>query len=286
MKKVSIIGAGKLGASLGAAFFKKGYRIKAISCCHLYSAKESRKIIGEGLESTDNIKTAEAGEIVVLSIPDDQIKKTAEELASSSVTWQDKFIFHCSGLLSSKILLPLKNKGALTASIHPIQSFPKKRTPVEQFKNIYFGIEGSEKALESSKKIISDLGGKSITIQTENKPLYHTACTFASNLFITLINTAQTLLSQSGIEEQETFQMIQPLIQGTLNNMSQSQYDSPLTGPINRGDVNTIKLHLKALQTKPDCLKIYVAMAKQALEITKKQKKLPDHIIKEIENLL
>ncbi len=64
MTDVSIIGAGRLGTSLGYALLKKGYKIKALSCRTIFSAEESRKIIGEGIASIDNIQTAGVGEIV------------------------------------------------------------------------------------------------------------------------------------------------------------------------------------------------------------------------------
>ena len=123
MMNVSIIGAGRVGTSLGYALSKKEYRIKALSCKTTSSAKESRKIIGEGKVLADNAQTAREGDLVFMCLPDEEIKRVTKELAASDIDWLNKYVFHCSGLLTSEILKPLKDQEAFTGSFHPIQAF-------------------------------------------------------------------------------------------------------------------------------------------------------------------
>ena len=87
-------------------------------------------------------------------LPDEEILKVGKELDSANINWSGRYIFHCSGLLSSEVLKPFSAKGASVASIHPIQSFAHKKSPPEQFENIYFGLEGEIKALKMSQEII------------------------------------------------------------------------------------------------------------------------------------
>jgi len=134
MKTVAIIGAGRLGTSLGIALKKNGYPIKALSCLRLSSARESSRLIGEGQPYTDNLKAAGTSRIIIITVPDDKIKKSAEKLASGIPDWEEKLVWHCSGLLPSRILDPLKAKGAMTASVHPVQSFAKKNAAPDMFK--------------------------------------------------------------------------------------------------------------------------------------------------------
>ncbi len=286
MNEISIIGAGRLGTSLGAALSKKGYRIKFLSCRTSLSAEESRKIIGEGKASTDNVQTARAGDIVILCLPDEEILKVTKELVKAKIRWSEKFIFHCSGLLSSEILKPLKAKGALTASIHPVQSFAHKRTPPEQFENIYFGLEGETKALEESQKIIQKLGGRSFIIKAENKILYHTACSIVSNFFVVLLDTASSLLNQAGLQEEQAFQILLPLVKGTLHNVKKFDIPTSLTGPVIRGDKATVDKHLEALRKFPFLYEMYRRLAFQALEIARREQKLSDQKIKALKDLL
>ncbi len=286
MNEISIIGAGRLGTSLGSALSKKGYKIKSLSCRTSLSAEESRKIIGEGMASTDNIRTAREGDIIILCLPDEEILKVTKELVDAPINWSEKFIFHCSGLLSSEILKPLKAKGALTASIHPVQSFAHKRTPPEQFENIYFGLEGETKALDESQKIIQKLGGRSFIIEAKNKILYHTACSIASNFFVVLLDTASSLLHQAGLQEEQAFQVLLPLVKGTLHNVKKFDIHTSLTGPVIRGDKATVEKHLEALRKFPLLYEMYRRLAFQALEIARREKKLSAQKIKALKDLL
>ena len=108
MKSFSIIGAGKVGTSLGRALVEAGYTIKSLSCLTLTEAKESQRIIGKGEPSKNNIHAAQNGEILFITVPDDRITDIVQELDFSDIIWQEKTVFHCSGLLPSEILLGQK----------------------------------------------------------------------------------------------------------------------------------------------------------------------------------
>ena len=286
MTDISIIGAGRLGTSLGNALAKKGYRIKALSCKTLSSAKESRQIIGAGRALTDNVQAARIGELVFLCLPDEEIAKVTRDLSGSEVNWSKKFIFHCSGLLPSEVLKPLKAKGALTASIHPVQSFSQKTTAPVQFKNIYFGLEGCSEALAISQKIVQQLGGHPLILQAKDKALYHAACSIASNFFVVLLDMAVHLLMQTGLHEGQAFQILFPLVKGTLHNVKKFNIRASLTGPVVRGDQKSIQKHLEALRNISPHYETYIKLAEQALELAKREKKLSPQKIKAMKNLL
>lgn len=286
MKDISIIGAGRLGTSLGLALSKKGYRIRALSCRTLSSAEESRQIIGEGIASTDNIETARHGQLTLICLPDEEISKVARALANSGIDWQKKWVFHCSGLLSSDELKPLKARGAWTASFHPLQSLAQKKTSPKQFETIYFGVEGCGQALTLAKKIIEQLGGYLLLLQTKDKVLYHTSCSIASNYLVVLLDMATSLLKQIGLEEKEAFHILLPLIKGTLHNVKKLNTREALSGPIIRGDQKSVQKHLEALRGFPSLHETYRQLARQALEIAKRDKKLIFSKIRVLKDLL
>ena len=286
MTDISIIGAGRLGTSLGYALSKKGYKIKALSCRTTSSAEESRKIIGEGIASIDNIQAARVGEIVFLCLPDEDITKVTRVLASSDINWSKKFVFHCSGLVPSEVLKPLKAKGALTASLHPIQSFAQKKTPPTQFENIYFGLEGCTEALALSTKIVRRLGGHPLILQPEDKALYHAACSAASNFFVVLLEMAVSLLKQIDLQEEKALQILLPLVKGTLHNVKKFNIRTSLTGPVIRGDQESIQKHLEALRNFPPYYETYTRLAAQALEMARREGKVSPQKIKVLKDVL
>jgi len=276
MIDVAIIGAGNLGTALGSALSQKGYRIKALSCRTLSSARKSLQIIGEGKALTDNIQAAREGKLVFISVPDSEITKVVKELAQGSLPWKEKYVFHCSGLISAEVLKPLKIKGAFTASFHPVQSFSQKKGGPNQLEGIYFGLEGDEKALELAEKIASRLGGYPIIIQGKDKALYHAACSVASNFFVVLLEVAASLLKFIGIEEKQASEIVLPLIQGTLENVKDFGLENSLTGPLIRGDQESVEKHLDALRKHPDFFEIYRILSTQALKIAKKRNLTPE----------
>jgi len=284
MKKVALIGAGRLGTTLGYSLLKRGFKIISVSCKSLSSAKKSAEVIGEGIPMTDNKKALEKAEIIILSVPDDQMKNLVKEL--SPLDLHEKFIFHCSGILSSHILKPLQISGAVTASIHPIQSFSKRTREPHLFKNTYFSIEGDEKALKLSKMIVKKLGGQSLILEPNDKPLYHTACTMASNYLVVLMELACQLLAKTGVKKELQNKILLPLIKGTLGNIEKNSIPSSLTGPVSRGDTDTLKSHLDSLKGHPSILIIYKNLAQQALEIAKKENRLSQNKIREVKALL
>jgi len=283
---VSIIGAGRLGATLGHALSSKGFRIKALSCRRLSSAEESRKVIGQGKVYTDNIHAAENADVVIITLPDDKIREAALELASSDIVWQGKFVFHCSGLLCSGTLGPLKTKGAITASVHPIQSFSQKQQNPQIFEGIYFGLEGNRSALSRAKEIVRRIGGQYIVLKPDDKPLYHAACSFASNFFVLLLDMAVQLLEQVGLEKKSALSILLPLVQGTLNNAKNAPLSTSLSGPIIRGDQESVKNHIVALRKIPSFHEFYVEMASRAVEMAEREGKLSPEKLKSMRALL
>ena len=282
---IAIIGAGRLGTSLGYALRKKGYTIKALSCKSLASARESRKIIEEGKALAVNREAAKKGEIVFICVPDEKIEKVAKELSCSDIDWLKRHVFHCSGLLPSEILSPLRKKGAWTASFHPVQSFPSKKVSESQFKGIYFGLEGCAQSLSLGKKIVRQLGGQALILEASEKPLFHAACSIASNFFVALLDIATSLLSQMGLKK-ESLQILFPLVKGTLHNVKEFNIESSLTGPLVRGDRRSIEKHIQALHCFPLYQEIYFALARQALAIAKRKGSLSSQKIKALMRLL
>jgi predicted short-subunit dehydrogenase-like oxidoreductase (DUF2520 family) len=286
MKNIAIIGAGRLGASLGYSLSKKGFTIKTFSCRSIASAKDSQQTIGQGTASTNNVQTADQGEIVFLTVPDDEIEHVVQELASSSLNWEEKIVFHCSGLLTSRALDPLQSKGAQTASVHPCFSFPKKQSRHDLFQGIYFALEGDDFAVAYAKDIVCTIGGLHFMIRTEDKACYHTACSMASNMSVALLYTAISLLGKCGIGEDQAKKVLWPLLEGTLHNVNKIDIFDALTGPVTRGDLTTIRKHLRELEKSPSAHRIYIDLAKQALEMAKRGNKIPEEKISAMEALL
>ncbi|UCE39937.1 MAG: DUF2520 domain-containing protein [Candidatus Aminicenantes bacterium] len=286
MSDIAIIGAGKLGTNLGYALMRKGHRITVLSDKNLPSAQESQQIIGQGEVTDENSSAARHGQWIILAVPDDAIETVAEELADSALEWQDRFVFHCSGLHTTDSLNSLEKRGALVASLHPVQSFPQKKPDPKAFEDIFFGLEGKQEALNLAIGITRQLGGRFFILEASNKPLYHTACSMASNFLATLLDTAAELLSLAGLADSTSSQVLMPLVQGTLQNVNKFDAGKALTGPVVRGDEKSIAKHLEALRELPELYDLYTTVAYRSLQIAKREKYLSEEKIKALKALL
>ncbi|MGQ9471189.1 MAG: Rossmann-like and DUF2520 domain-containing protein [Candidatus Aminicenantales bacterium] len=271
IKTVAIIGAGRVGTSLGLALEEKGFLIRAISCRRQDSAFQSQTILRKKKIIFRPEEAARKAEVIFLSVADDQLVPLVNRLAQSRVAWEGKFVFHLSGLKGSEILKPLEKRGAMTASFHPIQSFPLKGMPPSRWQNIFIGLEGNRSAVALAKRISLSLGAKPLLVNRRKKPLYHAACSLASNHLVALFSVAISLLRESGLQEREALAVLKPLLSGTCLNLASADPASALTGPVARADLETVKHHLEALGRYPRASIIYRQLGLEAVSLAKKR---------------
>jgi len=278
MKSFSIVGAGRLGTVLGAALVRRGWTAAAIVDKDVRAAQESRRIIGRGrvlpygpvLPGKGLNGTVRLGDVVIVAVPDDSVGRVAAGLARSGVTWAGRIVFHTSGLLPARVLEPLRKRGAYIASVHPVQSFPRKDAPPSIFRGIAWGVEGDPAAVAAAEEMVRRLRGNVLLLSEKDKPLYHAACSLASSAMIALEWTAAGMLGAAGIGEKAAAGMLFPLVQGTLQNVKKLGPEKALSGPILRGDIATVRKHLGALRDDPPARGVYVVMGKQILRLAEK----------------
>lgn len=278
MKSFSIVGAGRLGTVLGAALVRRGWTATAIVDKDARAARESRRIIGRGkavpsrsvLPGKGLDGTVRLGDVVIIAVPDDAVGRVAAGLARSDVSWAGRFVFHTSGLLPARVLEPLRKRGARIASVHPVQSFPRKDAPPSIFRGITWGVEGDPAAVAAAEEMVRSLRGNVLLLSEKDKPLYHAACSLASNAMIALEWTASGMLGAAGIGEKTAAGMLFPLVQGTLQNVNNLGLEKALTGPILRGDAATVRKHLEALRDDLQARGVYLVMGKQILRLAEK----------------
>jgi predicted short-subunit dehydrogenase-like oxidoreductase (DUF2520 family) len=268
MNGFSIIGAGRLGVCLARALAGKGLDLKFISDRNPGAAREGRRTVGRGRATSDNAKAALASKYVFVTVPDDSVAGVARGLSEAPGDWRGRFVFHTSGILPARLLSPLQRKGAGIASLHPAQSFPDKSAPAGLFKGITWGIEGDAEALREGERIIRRLGGNVLRLAASDKALYHTACSLASNAVAALGETAAGLLEETGIGRNQAVAVLFPLVQGTLQNVKNIGLEKALTGPVVRGDLGTVRLHLEVLENRPAIAAIYRGLALGVLKRT------------------
>lgn len=262
---VNIVGGGKLGKTLGYLIQKySSHTIQGVCNRSLSSAEAAIQFIGAG-KAFDNILALPEADITFITTADNQIKACCEQLATSQYLKPNSIIAHCSAILSSEILISAKN--CLLISAHPMFSFGNPEKNIFEFEGTYCALESeSSVAVTTLEKIFNAMGSVTFYIRKADKALYHCAGIFASNYVVTLFDNAMQCLKNSGIEEQISRPLVHQLMQSTLNNLKNQTTKSALTGPIQRGDIETVQSHIHALDNQKQ-KSLYQALGKATLEL-------------------
>jgi predicted short-subunit dehydrogenase-like oxidoreductase (DUF2520 family) len=216
--------------------------------------------------------SALAAEIIWICVPDSEIARTAQEY-SKSLRWRGKIALHSSGALSSDELDALRRQGASVASVHPLMTFVRASKP--SLRGVPFAIEGDLAAVRAARNIIRSLGGTSYLVTKTDKPAYHAWGTFVSPLLTSLLVTAERVAGLAGISAKKARQRMSPIVLRTVQNYSTFGGAAGFSGPIIRGDEETVRQHLNVLRGLPAADCVYRALASAALEFLPAKNKGP-----------
>jgi predicted short-subunit dehydrogenase-like oxidoreductase (DUF2520 family) len=261
---VGFIGAGVTGTALACQLWKQGYPIVAVSSRSASSAERLAARVHGCVICDSSQGVADRAQAVFLTTPDDMIA----DVASALVWHPGQIVIHCSGVHSVDILEPAHKYGAYVCCLHPLQTFAGIDEAIRNISGSTFALEGDDAAQDTARGIAKALNGNIITLKAGDKVLYHVAAVTLSNYLVTLMKTAADLWQSFGIPQEEAVKALLPLLKGTVNNIENVGMPGCLTGPIARGDVETIRRHISALEkSHPQSVDIYRALGLKTLPI-------------------
>ena len=273
---IAIIGLGKAGTAIGHLLHKAGYPIVAVVYRSLDSLEDRiRYTGGKAFTADQKAEAAALATCIFITTPDDSIAAVCREIASQGGFKPGDKVIHMSGSGGLDLLDPATKAGALTASIHPMQSFADTEGAVRNISKSAFGITAVEGLRAWSASLVRELGGIPFEIPVEIKPLYHAAACMASNYLTTLMHMVEETYLSLGLTREEAIRAFWPLVLGTLRNIEAKGTVQALTGPISRGDVGTLEQHLAVFREKlPMYLPVYCTMGLQTVELAVQKKAL------------
>jgi len=286
---ISIIGPGRLGTALARAAAAAGWPVAAIGARDSARASLLADRLGGGVRTGTPAEAAAAGQMVFLTVSDEAIEPLCKELASRGAFAAGAIVAHCCGALDSEALAAARRQcGCRIASMHPLQTFPDADVAVERFKGICFFCDGDEPALETLERLAAALGGRCARIPSGDgrKTLYHAGATMACNHLAALIDAALTLMQQAGIERQTALAALAPLLRATMDNIATLGPEKALTGPVARGDAETVGRHLEGMSGQADLEAFYRDAARWTLRLARRAGALDDVAARRLEELL
>jgi len=264
----AIVGCGKVGTALAIFLTRAGYRSAGFASKRLSSAKHVADMVLSDHFSDVPWDVTRHADVVFITTPDSAIKDTCNAISKHTGFSDNAIVMHCSGALKSSVLSSAKTCGAWIGSMHPLQSFASTDHKTNPFQGIIVSLEGESPAANMAKTIAEDLGGTAVTFLTEAKTLYHASAVVASNYLVTLLDLAVRLIEEAGVKRQDAFNLLKPLIEGTLSNIEKVGVQKALTGPIARGDTKTVEKHIQEIGFKrPELLALYKMLAFYTIDI-------------------
>ncbi len=271
---MAILGLGKVGTALGHLLRSAGYEIAAIADRLPENLRRGVTYTG-GLTFADVAEAASRADCILITTTDDEIAPVCEDISRRGAVRTGKKVVHVSGAGGLELLQAARQAGASVASIHPIQSFATIEGAIKSIPGSTFGITADASIRDWSVRLVQDLGGHPFFVAEGDKPLYHAAACLASNYLTTLLHTVEKIYLALGIEEKEALQAFWPLVQGTLTNIETVGTVQALTGPIARGDGETIGKHVAAFRERlPHLLPLYCILGLQTVELALAKKTL------------
>jgi predicted short-subunit dehydrogenase-like oxidoreductase (DUF2520 family) len=269
---VAIVGAGSLATFLAVALHDAGFTITEIVARDTpRSRRRARALAAKvGAQGVTAHSAALDATLLWFCVPDREIRGAASALAvhlaarkRGRVHSSFRFAFHSSGALLSRELEPLREAGAAAASVHPLMTFVAGARP--SLTGVPFAIEGDNAATRVARRIVHELGGESFSLPAARKAAYHAWATLTSPLLLAFLVTLEEAARAAGLTREDARRKSLPIIRQTLANYSRLGPAQSFSGPLVRGDAETVARHLAALKKHSGPREVYVALARAAL---------------------
>jgi predicted short-subunit dehydrogenase-like oxidoreductase (DUF2520 family) len=284
---IGIVGPGRLGQALGKLLYGLGQPVVAIAGRDVSRTRAAAEFIGSG--SRGNVQAVDCSKLpgmasrILIAVPDDALPTVARELASAPEP--AGVALHTCGSRGPEALVFLQERGTVCGTFHPLQTVATPEQGVADLPGSYFGITAASDGRDWALEICELLGGHALDIPAGSRPLYHAGAVMASNYIVTMIDAAAMLFEQAGVDRAEALKALAPLIRASVSNTLAAGPAQALTGPIERGDEQTVAAHLRALRAAPESLRdLYCSAGLHTVELARR--KSPDTDRRTIESLL
>ncbi|HKE89469.1 MAG TPA: Rossmann-like and DUF2520 domain-containing protein [Gemmatimonadales bacterium] len=263
--RVGVIGPGRAGTGLALAWVRAGHDVWL----------HGRRAKPVPIPLTLTTSAADAAppwvdrvEVIVCAVPDDAIAPLARTLSATGAVRADQVVLHLSGSLDHTALESLHGSGAALGSLHPLQTLVEPERTPQHVRGAWAAVEGDPPAVAMAERLALDIGLHPFRLRPEHKALYHAGAVFASNYFVVVEAVAQQLFERAGLSREDAWAALEPLVRGTFDNLNRTGPEGALTGPVVRGDVDTLTRHLRALPDRDRTL--YRELGLAVLELARR----------------
>jgi predicted short-subunit dehydrogenase-like oxidoreductase (DUF2520 family) len=264
--RIAVVGTGPVGRALATAYAAGGGAVAVVVSRSEARAADVARRCGAARGSGD-LAAVRSADVVVLAVPDRALAETAARLRPLALP-AGSLVLHTSGALAGSSVGAAASRAG---SLHPLQSFPDagdERLLAARVAGTHWFHEGEGAA--EAEAMVAVWRGTMHRIAPGGKALYHAGAAVLSNHAVALFDAALSLFEAAGVPRREAHAPLAALLTGTSANVSSAGVPAALTGPIARGDVETVRGHVAALRTAaPELVESYLAMARRTLVVAR-----------------
>jgi pantoate--beta-alanine ligase len=251
---IGIVGAGRVGAVLGAALSSAGHSVVAVAAASPESRERAARLLPHvPVRPAEDVARA-ATDLLLLAVPDDALAGVVSGLQAADALRTPRIVAHTSGAHGLAVLGDVDGM-----ALHPAMTFTGTAADLDRLPGVAWGVTAKDRAFAA--RIIADLGGVPEWVADEDRPLYHAALAHGANHLVTLVNDAGDMLGAAGVDRPQ--RVLAPLLHAALDNALRLG-DAALTGPVSRGDAGTVAKHLERIPA--EAVPAYLALARRTAD--------------------
>ncbi len=227
--------------------------------------------------------------VILLAVPDGSIASIAAGLALQG-DWSGRTVLHHAGAFGPELLAPLAKAGAATGVLHPLQVMP--RDPAAALPDsTHARCEGAPAALKIARRLARDAGLEVLPNRLKwtgaTRTDYHIAAALAANDLVALVASAAKLLESSGIDREAAIDALLPLARGALEQLAKESPGEAVSGPVPRGDVDTLETHFLRLNRRDrDLLEVHRLLSSRVLRLAVEEGRISERARKRLRKLI
>ena len=281
--RIAFVGAGRVGGVLAVAFRRAGWDVTAVASRDDARREHFTQLVPGVRAFADPHNVLDEADLIFLTVPDDAIAG----LAGGLHLYSGQALVHTSGALPASVLEPAMAAGTSAGSFHPLVAFADHERALADLQGSTVAVEGDESLLPLLADLAESIGAKAVTLPEGGKTAYHAAAMMAAGGLVGLLDAIAAVAQGAGLDEPTSLAVYIPLARQSLANAERLGIDAALTGPLLRGDVGTLRGHLRTLsEHAPDALPLYVTVARREVAIARRRGALDEQTAAEIETLL
>ncbi|MBL4634970.1 MAG: DUF2520 domain-containing protein [Kofleriaceae bacterium] len=266
---VFVLGAGPIGQALVRDLVASGVSVSGVWARREVQAQAAGQGAGVASYSGTFPDAIEQADVLILAVRDSAISELSEALLSANCLRDNHVLLHCSGASSAtRVFSPVLAKVAGVGTIHPLAAMANVGGPPSSLLGLRYGIEGDVRGRAVAKQLCSAMSGVALELRASQMAGYHAAASIASNFLVALLDSSRALLEAQGIDAELAMPSLCDLAIGAIENVRERGLPGALTGPIRRGDTETVRGHLQAITTScPEIESVYRELGLAALKL-------------------